>query len=300
MSFERRGLLKEYIRGKLVMIGQSAISGHELSSFPAQALLYRTLLFLSFVVSEEPLLFLNLRPRHSPCALRPNSGCPLTVQLFRAENSLLINLPILKVKAPRKRHLKFKFKFFLIRLCFRSKLFMMESPMVPKFDHRFGSLQPNVWLDYFETVANQTRWTDTEKSLKLIAKVNGSLQESLIKAFHAGHKYSNVRSKFLEIKISSKDCIGQLSQTFDPKNQNLKIFLKYKREAAKILAQKSEDQIYIESVRRSLPAAYQWVSSVNDVDKVLAEQLKQDNKFQRKDDQTDDRKKQRVSLKCLY
>ena len=177
---------------------------------------------------------------------------------------------------------------------------MMESlDLVPKFDHRFGSLQPNVWLDYFELVANQTRWTDTEKSLKLIAKVNGSLQESLIKAFHAGRKYSNVRSKFLETKISSKDCIGQLSQTFDPKNQNLKIFLKYKREAAKILTQKSEDQIYIESVRRSLPATYQWISSVNDVDKVLAEQLKHDNKFQRKDDQTGDQKKQRVSLKCL-
>ena len=172
--------------------------------------------------------------------------------------------------------------------------------LVPKFDRRFGSLQPDAWLNYFEAVASEKGWSDTEKSVKLISKVDGSLQESLIRTFNVRREYSDVRSKFLATKLSSKDYLTVLTQQFDPKNHNLKIFLKYKREAAKALAQKSEDQLYVESVRRSLPAAYQWIGDVDDVNNVLVEEIKQDQKyfedyFQPKAKEPSDRKKQRVS-----
>lgn len=167
--------------------------------------------------------------------------------------------------------------------------------LVPKFDHRFGSLQPSAWLDYFEAVANEKCWSEAEKSIKLIAKMDGTLQESLIRTFNVRREYSDVRAKFLETKTSSKDFMAILTQQFDPKTQNLKVFLKYKREAARVLATRSEDQLYVESVRRSLPSDYKWINSVNDVNNVLVEQMKQNKEFPRKDEAASDRKKQRVS-----
>ena len=170
---------------------------------------------------------------------------------------------------------------------------------VPKFDHRFGTLSPSAWLKYFESVADANGWSDRDRSIKLVSKVDGSLQEALIKAFNLSHEYSDVREKFLETKINTKDCIAILNQQYDPRNQNLKIFLKYKREAAKSLTRKSEDQIYVEAVRRSLPAAYQFIDSVEDVEKMLAEQLKQDKDLPKKVEKVSDKKKERVSTRRL-
>lgn len=168
---------------------------------------------------------------------------------------------------------------------------------VPKFDHRFGTLQPSAWLKYFETIADANGWSGLDRAAKLVSKMDGSLQEALIKAFNLSYAYSDVREKFLETKISTKDSIAILSQQFDPRNQNLKIFLKYKREAARSLTRKTEDQLYVESVRRSLPVAYQWIKSVNDVDQVLAKQLLQDKELPKKVEQVSDKKKERVSCK---
>ena len=81
---------------------------------------------------------------------------------------------------------------------------------IPNFDHKKNSLEPAIWLDYFEKIADLKEWKNQEKTMKLISKVDETLQYKLLKVFNFG--YSEVRRTFLETKPEINDFIGILGK----------------------------------------------------------------------------------------
>lgn len=105
-----------------------------------------------------------------------------------------------------------------------------------------------------------------------------------------------MKKKFLATRIESRDYIGNLEKKFSYE-YNLERFLIEKRIAAKQLAQKSSDELFVDAVRRSLPINYQWITSKEDIEKVLPLKLKEDKKIYINAEKVVDQNAKKVKIK---